>query len=84
MCKQKDAQFFKNIFNNILHQCFRIVLVIIFARMAMKHYLPIKKTRKIKFLLCDFSIAALRRRASELNSTIPSYLHTHNYEHHVY
>ncbi|XP_055706844.1 homeobox protein orthopedia isoform X2 [Phlebotomus papatasi] len=29
------------------------------------------------------SIAALRRRASELNATsIPSYLHTHNYEHH--
>lgn len=29
------------------------------------------------------SIAALRRRASELNaSTIPSYLHAHNYEHH--
>jgi hypothetical protein len=27
------------------------------------------------------SIAALRRRASELNA-IPSYLHTHNYEHH--
>lgn len=27
------------------------------------------------------SIAALRRRASELNSSIPSYLH-HNYEHH--
>ncbi|CAO1346666.1 unnamed protein product [Diamesa serratosioi] len=31
------------------------------------------------------SIAALRRRASELNATtIPSYLHAHNYEHHVY
>ncbi|XP_052842224.1 homeobox protein orthopedia isoform X4 [Drosophila gunungcola] len=29
------------------------------------------------------SIAALRRRASELNATaIPSYLHHHNYEHH--
>lgn len=31
------------------------------------------------------SIAALRRRASELNATstsIPSYLHAHNYEHH--
>lgn len=29
------------------------------------------------------SIAALRRRASELNaSSIPSYLHSHSYEHH--
>lgn len=30
------------------------------------------------------SIAALRRRASELNAntSIPSYLHAHNYEHH--
>ncbi|XP_055385945.1 homeobox protein orthopedia-like [Condylostylus longicornis] len=29
------------------------------------------------------SIAALRRRASELNSSVPSYLHVHNnYEHH--
>lgn len=28
------------------------------------------------------SIAALRRRASELNSSIPSYLHNHNYDHH--
>lgn len=28
------------------------------------------------------SIAALRRRASELNQTMPSYLHAHNYDHH--
>lgn len=30
------------------------------------------------------SIAALRRRASELNAntSIPSYLHAHNYDHH--
>lgn len=28
------------------------------------------------------SIAALRRRASELNSSMPSYIHGQNYDHH--